>query len=201
MINFYDINVYSYVDSVGTVMAYCTPAVYCDLIKRMNVLITSTRYMYMYVHLLYSLLEIGEVLLNLLMMVVLQREVLQRLRNILFSLLIKYFHIIMDFPLVYLLINCIAMWISFGNFFGKCVNCTKRLIRALHALWAFLVISLSIRLYLSEHVVINLPLSKSGLYFTPKVPSGKWCSVTLDQVSRSKVKFITVLCVKNLFRS
>lgn len=170
----------------------------------MNVLITSTRYMYMYVHLLYSLLEIGEVLLNLLMMVVLiQREVLQRLRNILFSLLIKYFHIIMDFPLVYLLINCIAMWISFGNFFGKCVNCTKRLIRALHALWAFLVISLSIRLYLSEHVVINLPLSKSGLYmyFTPKVPSGKWCSVTLDQVSRSKVKLITVLCVKYLFRS
>lgn len=103
MINFYDINVYCYDDSVGTVMAYCTPAVYCDLIKRMNVLIT------MYVHLLYSLLEIGEVLLNLLMMVVLQREVLQRLRNILFSLLIKYFHIIMDFPLVYLLINCIAM--------------------------------------------------------------------------------------------
>lgn len=169
----------------------------------MNVLITSTRYMYMYVHLLYSLLEIGEVLLNLLMMVVLQREVLQRLRNILFSLLIKYFHIIMDFPLVYLLINCIAMWISFGNFFGKCVNCTKRLIRALHALWAFLVISLSIRLYLSEHVVINLPLSKSGLYmyFTSKVPSGKWCSVTLDQVSRSKVKLVTVVCVKYLFRS
>lgn len=118
---------------------------------------------------------------------------LQRLRNILFSLLIKYFHIIMDFPLVYLLINCIAMWISFGNFFGKCVNCTKRLIRALHALWAFLVISLSIRLYLSEHVVIHLPLSKSGLYmyFTSKVPSGKWCSVTLDQV----------VCVKYLFRS
>lgn len=52
MINFYDINVYCYDDSVGTVMAYCTPAVDCDLKKRMNVLITSTRYMYMYVHLL-----------------------------------------------------------------------------------------------------------------------------------------------------
>lgn len=34
MINFYDINVYSYVDSVGTVMAYCTPAVYCDFKKK-----------------------------------------------------------------------------------------------------------------------------------------------------------------------
>lgn len=86
MINFCDINVYCYDDSVGTVMAYCTPAVYCDLIKRMNVLITSTRYMYMYVHLLYSLLEIGEVLLNLLMMVVLISEKCYR------GLEIYYFH-------------------------------------------------------------------------------------------------------------
>lgn len=34
MINFCDINVYCYDDSVGTVMAYCTPVVYCDFKKK-----------------------------------------------------------------------------------------------------------------------------------------------------------------------
>lgn len=103
----------------------------------------------------------------------------------------------MGFPLVYLLINCISMWISLGNIFSKHVNCTKRLlvIRALHQCghfrWLVCLFNFTCR------STINLPLSKSGLYFTPRVPLGKWCAVTLDQVSRSKFKLITIVYVWN----
>lgn len=103
----------------------------------------------------------------------------------------------MDFPLVYLLINCISMWISLGNIFSKHVNCTKRLlvIRALHQCghfrWLVCLFNFTCR------STINLPLSKSGLYFTLIVPLGKWCAVTLHQVKAHN----NSLCVKYLSRS